>query len=63
VPVPILMTHKKVMQIVDALTASDPDWTYKPVAVEKDGEFLWSIEVYDEEGLYISTFHKSKTDE
>ena len=60
---PLTMTFDKVTQIIEALRASDPDWTYKPVPIKKGDEFLWAIEVSDEEGVYISTFNKSESDE
>ncbi len=50
-------------EIIEALQASDPDWAYKPVPIKKGDEFLWAIEVFDEEGIYISTFNKSESDE
>ena len=64
---PITMTFDKASKIVEALTASDQEWTYKPVPVNKNINGLivqlWAIEVYDEEGIYVSTFHKPKKDE
>ena len=60
---PITMTFDKASELVEALTASDQEWSYKLAPVPTDGEMLWAIEVYDEEGIYVSTFHKSESDE
>ena len=64
---PITMTFDKASGIVEALTASDQEWSYKLVPVNKNINGLivqlWAIEVYDEEGIYVSTFHKSESDE
>ena len=60
---PVIMTFNRASELVEALTASDKDWSYKLAPVPTEDGMMWSIEVYDEEGIYVSTFHKPKTDE
>jgi len=60
---PITMTFDKASGIVEALTASDQEWSYKLAPIPTEDGMMWSIEVYDEEGVYVSTFHKSESDE
>ena len=56
---PVIMTFSRASELVEALTASDKDWSYKLAPVPTEDGMMWSIE----EGIYVSTFHKPKTDE
>jgi len=54
----LLMRYEVASELVKSLNGMDKDWTYSMTPHQVEFYWLWSVDIFDAEGNYISTFKK-----